>query len=130
MLSKQEVINYWKTLAEEDLATAMYNLKGRKALATLFFFHLAIEKLLKAHWIKDNLSNTVPFTHDLQKLITETNLEIDAEQFEYLFIINSWNIEARYPDYKMTLNKIATPLFLQKHGEKVNKMYQWLHDQI
>ncbi len=64
--------NYWKNLAEEDLSTAIYNLQGHKALATLFFFHLAIEKLLKAHWIKDNISNTPPFTHDLQKLFTET----------------------------------------------------------
>lgn len=130
MLSKEELINYWKTLAKEDLSTAIYNLKGKKALATLFFFHLAIEKLLKAHWIKDNMSNTPPFTHDLQKLITETNLEIDAERFEYLFIINSWNIEARYPDYKMTLNKIATPLFLKEHANKVKSIYQWLLDQI
>ncbi len=72
MLNKQELINYWRKLAEDDLSTAIYNLQGHKALATLFFFHLAIEKLLKAHWIKDNIGNTPPFTHDLQKLYTET----------------------------------------------------------
>ncbi len=57
-------------------------------------------------------------------------MELKVEQFEYLFIINSWNIEARYPDYKMTLHKIATPLFLQQHAERVKKLYQWLRDQI
>ena len=83
MLSKEELINYWKTMAEEDISTAIYNLKGHKALATLFFFHLAIEKLLKAHWVKDNLANTPPFTHDLQKIFSETNLKLEVEQLEY-----------------------------------------------
>jgi HEPN domain-containing protein len=121
-MDKQAHINYWLNSSQDSWATAVFNLQGNQKLATLFFFHLTIEKMLKACWVKANISNTPPFTHDLQKLFTECELDDMMAFYDYLAIVNSWNIEARYPDYKNTLFKLANESYLQLHFEKINDL--------
>ena len=125
-MEKKDHIRYWLNGAEDSWNTAVYNLAGKQRLATLFFFHLTLEKLLKAHWVKDNVSNTPTFTHDLQKLFSETSLDHAAEWYDYLAIVNAWNIESRYPDFKNTLYQIATDVYLNAHAEKVKTLREWL----
>ncbi len=129
-MDKNEYINYWRQLANEDFETAEYNFLGKRHVPGLFFLHLAIEKMLKANWVYDNLSNTPPFTHDLQKIASETELNFAAEQYDYLSVINTWNIEARYPDYKKTLFKIADESYLKHHLEKCKFILKWLQERI
>jgi HEPN domain-containing protein len=40
-------------------------MSGKQNVFALFAFHLTIEKLLKAIWVKDNIENTPPRQHDL-----------------------------------------------------------------
>ncbi len=47
-------------------------------------FCLAIEKWLKANWVKDNVGNQPPRIHDLQALYSETDLDLDAELTDFL----------------------------------------------
>jgi HEPN domain-containing protein len=129
-LTKKEHINYWLELALEDFETAVFNISGKRYVPALFFYHLSIEKILKANWVKDNISNTPPFTHDLQKIAGETEIEWDAANFDYLSIVNTWNIEARYPDYKNTLQKIATVEYMNKHHEKLKILLHWLEQKL
>ncbi|MBU6157922.1 MAG: HEPN domain-containing protein [Bacteroidetes bacterium] len=129
-MTKQDHIAYWKNSSNEDWETALYNYEGKRSVPALFFLHLSVEKMLKAIWVKDNLSNTPPFTHDLQKIAGETDLEWDAVHFDYLSVVNNWNIEARYPDYKHTLHKIATSKYMQMHVDKVKALLQWLQEKL
>jgi HEPN domain-containing protein len=129
-MDKQAHISYWANSSADSWDTAIFNLQGHQKLATLFFFHLAIEKLLKAIWIKDNISNTPPFTYDLQKLFSECELEDNMHWYDYLAIINSWNIEARYPDYKNTLFKLASPEYLVQHFSKINELKICLQEKL
>jgi HEPN domain-containing protein len=64
----------------------------------LFMLHLTIEKLFKAHWVKDNIDNFPPRTHDLQFLHNQADLDIPAEDYDYLAVVNQWSIDTRYPD--------------------------------
>jgi HEPN domain-containing protein len=64
-MGKNEQINYWVTSSEEDWMVAEDLLRLRRYLHTLFLFHLVIEKLLKANWVKDNFGDTPPYTHNL-----------------------------------------------------------------
>ncbi len=125
-MEKKEHIAYWKNGAAEDLETALYNISGKRHVPALFFFHLTIEKLLKGIWVKDNFSNTPPFTHDLLKLSSETTLELSGEDYDFLGTINSWNIEARYPDFKKTLHRIATDAYMKVHVDRIKKLYECL----
>ena len=45
-------------------------------------------------------------------------------------IAYNWNIKARYPDYKLTLHKIATSTYMEMHVEKVKGLLQWLQEKL
>src|SRR5437773_2402968 len=98
-MTRDEHIAFWKSDAERNWDTALYNLKGKQNVMALFLFHLTIEKLLKAHWVKDNVDLYPPRSHDLQYLHNQSNLNLPSTDYDYLAVINQWNIEARYPDY-------------------------------
>jgi len=48
MLDINKQIDYWTKGAFSDIETAELLLKGKKYVGSLFFCHLAIEKVLKA----------------------------------------------------------------------------------
>lgn len=64
-LSKDEHIAFWKETSETDWVTSLFLYEGNKNYMALFMFHLVIEKLLKAYWVKDNIDNSPPFSHNL-----------------------------------------------------------------
>ena len=91
---------------------------------------MALEKLFKALWIKESITDTPPFTNDLQKLSDELQLEITAEDYDFLSIINSWNIRGRYPDYTKRLYQNTTDKYLREQIEKAGKLKAWLEEKI
>jgi HEPN domain-containing protein len=103
-MGKEEQIQYWIKTAELDWTTAEDLMKLKRFIHALFFFHLVIEKLLKAHWVKDNAGDFPPHSHDLQYIYSNTEMELSADDVDELRALNYWNLEGRYPDY---LNKIS-----------------------
>ena len=67
-MDKPEIIRHWMNTAERDWQSIGLLFKGKQFVHALFFCHLVIEKLLKAHWVKDNEENTPPRIHDLEHL--------------------------------------------------------------
>ena len=96
----------------------------------IFSMHLVIEKILKAIWVKESITSTPPFTHDLLKLTEECEIELSSEQLDFLVIINSWNIRGRYPDFTKALHHQATPEYVQKQMQKVEAIKTWLEEKI
>ena len=92
--------------------------------------HLSIEKLLKAIWIKENITNTPPYIHDLNRLSEEIKLNLTVEQIDLLTIITSWNIRGRYPDYAKSLQQTATENYIKVQIEKVNEIKGCLLEKI
>ena len=62
-VTKSEHIEYWKRMAMRDWQTVLALQAARQNMQSFFFVHLVIEKLLKAHFVKDNQENTPPLTH-------------------------------------------------------------------
>ena len=60
----------------------------------------------------------------------ETSVEPNAEFYDYLSIVNAWNIEARYPDYKQSLYRIANEQYMLLHYQKVKTLREWLLSKI
>jgi hypothetical protein len=58
------------------------------------------------------------------------NLEIHAEDYDYLAIMNSWNIRGRYPDYTKRLYQSTTVNYLNEQIEKSEKIKKWLQEMI
>ena len=87
-------------------------------MPALFFSHLLLEKLCKAHWVKDNTENTPPKIHNLPGLVLKTKLQLSDEEIDFLREMNQFQIEGRYPDYKNllynTYKEAKTKLILGK----------------
>jgi HEPN domain-containing protein len=90
--------NYWKSTALSDFETAEILIEKGKHLHGLFFCHLTIEKIFKAHFVKDN-NTLAPKTHDLIYLMNKTKLALSEEQKLILVTLMTYQLEGRYPDY-------------------------------
>lgn len=125
----QKHIRYWVTTAEHDLPAAEGLFKNGHYDWCLFIAHLVLEKILKAHYVKDN-HKVPPKIHDLVRLAESTNLKLTKKQEEFLFVVNTFNIEARYPEDKLKFYKICTKEFADENLTKIKDLYLWLKSQI
>jgi HEPN domain-containing protein len=114
MADKKVHIKYWLEGADESWESANVLIEGRRYMMALFCWHLCIEKLLKANWVKDNEANFAPLTHNLILLHDQTLLSLPEDMQADLKIINFWNIEGRYPDYRNLVYKSATKEYLEE----------------
>jgi HEPN domain-containing protein len=129
MAEKQAHIDYWKREAERNWETALYLKEGKQNLIALFLFHLTIEKLIKAHWVKDNIDDFPPRTHDIQYLYNQTELNL-PDYYDFMAVVNNWNIDARYPDYKDKIYKLATNEYVANQFEKINSLRTCLLEKL
>lgn len=124
-MNKQEQINYWVETSNQDYNTMQHLYESKDYSWCLFIGHLVIEKLLKAMCVK-NIEETVPKTHDLLRLADKSNLQTSDEQKDYLDLFTTFNINARYPDFKQSFNKKCTSEFTSNSVEKIKELRQWL----
>jgi len=90
-------IEYWKRGAEEDFAAAQSLLEKGHLRHCLFFAHLAIEKMLKAH-VTRKTDDVPPRIHNLIRLVDITGLKLNVEQKDFLREFGVYQLEGRYPD--------------------------------
>lgn len=126
MFDEKKQIMYWKTTALDNLETAEILFEKRKFRECLFFCHLTIEKLLKAHFVKAQ-KDFAPKIHELLYLLKKTNLNLGKSEKEFLGTINDFNLEGRYPE-----NYLEVPS--EKETEDLllttKEMVQWLVNQL
>lgn len=67
-----------------------------------------------------------PYLHDLLDLDSIAEIELSEEQKELLREINTFNIRARYDNYKSEFYERATKNYTIKHFESADKLYLWL----
>ena len=92
-MTKQEHIDYWVKTAERDWAAVQNIYKAKEYVYALFFAHLVLEKLLKAHWVKDNIDNTPPKIHHLVYLTNKIKLSFTEEEADFFNLINQFVID-------------------------------------
>jgi HEPN domain-containing protein len=90
-------VEYWKTGSAEDLAAAESLLEKGHLRHCLFFAHLALEKMLKAH-VTQRTKAMPPRIHSLPRLVARAGLELNEEQMDFLREFGVYQIEGRYPD--------------------------------
>ncbi|MCB4791596.1 MAG: HEPN domain-containing protein [Elusimicrobia bacterium] len=125
-MNKKEHIKYWLESAKHDLAAANSLFKSKRYDWCLFLCHLVIEKTLKAIWVEDNKNSTPPKVHNLLKLAEQTKLNLNSGQKLFLLDINDFNIEVRYPDYKLSFYKKCNKDFTENNYKKIRSFYLWL----
>lgn len=121
----EQVIKYWKVSADRNYQTMHNLLKTGDNSWALFLGHLVLEKLLKAHYVKSTGEHAI-FTHDLLRLATKTGLELTEETEEWLDDISTFNLNARYDNFKQDFYKLCTKEFTDTWIARIEKLRQWL----
>jgi HEPN domain-containing protein len=129
-MGKFEIIKHWMQSAERDWQSVPLLYQGKQFVHALFFCHLVIEKILKSHWVRDNEENNPPRIHDLEYLYNDTNLELTATQLDLIRVMNSWNLEGRYQDYKDKFYKNTTQEYTREKIEQVDALRIWLLSEL
>ena len=97
MVDVPKQIEYWTTGSEEDFAAAQSLFEKGHLRHSLFFAHLAIEKMLKAH-VTRQTKDIPPRIHNLIRLADMAGLSPNAEHMSFLRRFNLFQLEGRYSD--------------------------------
>lgn len=126
MIDIQKQITYWQNGAIEEWELAQDLVKRNKTRHGLFFAHLALEKLLKAH-VCHQTQDLPPRIHNLTRLAELATLNLSQTQVDVLAEMNVFNLEGRYPDLSLApLSKKEAKDYLRRAEE----VYQWLMSQL
>jgi len=87
---------------------------------------LYLEKIVKALWVKNNIENVPPKTHNLLKLINESNLVLSSQDQAFLIKLNQYQVESRYPEDIDKLYKITDKKLTEEYLNKIELIEQCL----
>lgn len=124
-MTTNEIIDYWINSSDDDFATMEHLFKNKDYSWSLFMGHLVIEKLLKANYVK-KIDINVPHSHNLVLIAEKSNLSLNEEQRDFLDMITTFNIKARYDDYKLIFRKTCTKDFTSKNVNQIKEFRLWL----
>ena len=102
MIDIGKQVAYWQKGSEEDWDVALRLVEQDKIRHGLFFAHLAVEKILKAH-ICNSTGRLAPPIHNLVRLAEKTSLSLNENNIDLLAEVNEFNIEGRYPEMLLPL---------------------------
>jgi HEPN domain-containing protein len=122
MVDTNEHIRYWKNSSREDLDAAWSLLEKKHLRHCLFFAHLALEKVIKAH-VTHKTRQVPPRIHNLMRLAEIAEIALDENQIEFLREFGVYQLEGRYPDSEqIALNES----FVRSELDKVKDLFEWL----
>jgi len=126
MIDVEKQIAYWRDSAVEDWQVAGELINLGRTRHGLFFAHLALEKLLKAHICRAT-ADLAPRIHTLLRLAERTGLAFSEEQRVFLARFDRYQVEGRYPDLlPLPPDQGAARAELKAAGE----LFQWLMHQL
>jgi HEPN domain-containing protein len=121
----EKIVKHWIETSDDDFETMLTLYNSKSYSWSLFLGHISIEKLLKALYVK-RFKKHAPFTHNLYRLGELTGLEMTDEQADWLDEITSFNLNARYDDYKKEFFKLCTPNYTKKWIDKIKYIRTWI----
>lgn len=92
----------------------------------LFFAHLALEKMLKAHVVRQT-KNLPPRIHSLPRLVALAALNLEGEQMDLLREFGVYQIEGRYPDAEQVE---IDGVLAREELRRTRELLEWLSRQL
>ena len=123
------IILYWRTSSDLNYSTMKNLMKSKEYPWALFMGHLVIEKLIKALYVK-KLQKHPLLSHDLLRLFEKIDISLPLGYDEWLDKITTFNLNARYDDYKQSFHKLCTIDFTNEWINKIEILRQWLINQL
>ncbi len=125
----KKIVTHWIETSDEDFITMETLFHSKSFGWALFLGHISTEKLLKALYVK-KFEEHAPFTHNLYRLAELIGLEMSDEYADWLDEITSFNLNARYDDYKKEFYKLCTPQYTETWIEKIKDLRIWIKDRL
>ncbi len=129
MMSIKKQIEYWRESAQESHKTMLALKKTGRYSDSLFFGHIVLEKILKAFVVLKTNDNA-PKIHNLLRLAELADIKLEKDTKEYFLVANSFNIRARYDDYKKSFYKKCTKEYVEDNLAKIESIYKKLCQQL
>lgn len=124
-MKQEEHIKYWLDSAQHDLESAISIFDSGRYDWCLFVGHLALEKILKAIFVASNNDDMPPKTHNLVRLAELSQIDLNEEQRFLLDTINDFNLQTRYPDYKLAFYKRCTESYATESLGSIKEFFAW-----
>jgi len=125
----EKTISHWISRSEQDFETMIHLYDSKDYHWSLFIGHLVIERLLKALVVQRTKSHP-PFTHDLRRLSKLSGIVLNEEQKRQLDTITTFNLNARYDDYKLDFYKKCTSEFAEKWISNIKTLREWIKKRL
>ncbi len=122
-----KVVKHWIETSDDDFNTMLILFNSKSFSWSLFLGHISTEKLLKALYVK-RFRKHAPFTHNLYRLGELIGLDMSDEQSDWLDEITSFNLNARYDDYKKEFYNICTLEYAQNWIENIKTIRTWIKE--
>src|SRR3990167_790746 len=123
----KEPAQKWFTIAESDIASSIYLLKGAHYPQAIYFLCQAIKKILKATEIE--LKNSAPQKiHRLENLAKKTGLPFSKKQYDHLSELSKHYSRVRYPDISNV--SYNTKLKVEPIITNGKGLYIWIKDKL
>lgn len=119
---------YWLESARRDRETARSLYELRRFDWSLFIYHLALEKLLKALVVQ--AGKTPPPIHHLNRLSDIAGADLSDTHQDWLTEITDFNIEARYDDVKLSFYRKATEEYASLWHGRCNELFLCLETML
>ena len=126
MVNIDKHISHWRYGAEEDLEVANQLIESGKIRHGLFFLHLALEKILKAH-ICRHTKDIAPRLHNLVRLAESSGISFEEEQIAFFAEMNPFNMEGRYPEM---WGNVPSPVEAGIVQQATKDLFEWLKTQL
>ena len=126
MVDIPKQIEYWTKGSEEDFAAAQSLFEKGHFRHSLFFAHLAVEKMLKAH-VARQTEDIPPRIHNLIRLAEMAHLKLEPKEEEFLREYSIYQLEGRYPDFQ----QVSVDRELARDEiSRAKEMLAWLKRQL
>ena len=126
-----DLMNFWIESSDRDYLSMIKNYETKQYTWALFIGHLMLEKLLKGIYAKINKENPyAPKIHNLNNLASKCGIKLNEKQTRILFTCNSFNINARYEDYKNNFYNKCTQEYTLEQIKNIETMREYFKNII
>lgn len=91
--------------------------------------HISTEKILKAYYVKMKKAHAPPI-HNLFRLAEISDIELTDEYADWLDTITSFNINARYDDFKREFYKLCTQEYTNLWIKRITQLREWISQKL
>jgi len=124
-MTREDLGRYWRESSDEDATTMHHPLDHVDFTWALFIGHICLEKALKSRFIEQKHSDP-PRTHDLVRIAEGAGLVLEGDVLDFLDTATTFNIRARYDDYKREFASRCTREYTEAMVAKIEEVRAWI----